>query len=264
MSTYFSKRDEDSCVGNSKRMQSQADIFFERLDQRRRQIPGLSERALSLQAGASPDLLSQARHSWRLPKSDNLAKIARVLGVSTDWLLGQDSDVAGAEVRSDAAVRDSITPFLPRKPIDDLPVLGTGHCGVVNFPGDGNGQVEIEQTQFEPATVIRYIMRPLALMNAKESYAIYLQGESMFPRFSPGELAIVDASRPPSIGDDVVVQLRGQDNDEIDTILVKRLIRRAAKFLQLQQYNPAAIFEVPIERVARVHRIVPAGELLGG
>lgn len=243
------------------RMSEQVDIFFERLDERRRAL-GLSDRALSLKAGASQDLVRTARGKWHVPNSTNLAGLARAMGVTTDWLLGSDAGFA-AEIPSEARISEESLRQNVRRGRSSLRVLGTGHCGTVTFNTD-SGEVEIEQTLFEPASVIRYVTRPLALMGVEDAYAIYFVGESMFPRFQAGDMGIVDPRRPPAPGDDVLVQLCANGSDEITSVLVKRLIRRSPSFIELQQYNPAAIFRVPAERVARIHRIVTLAELLGG
>lgn len=241
-------------------MTNDADIFFQRLDQRMREIGGYSDRSLSLAVGAGPDLIRNARSQKRLPKGDNLAALARELGVSVDWLLGGDGETA--PIRTEAMLSGSRLNYRANVGSSDLPVVGTGHCGTIVFGSNGDS-VEIEQTLFEPSNVIRYVTRPLALVGVKEAYAIYFVGESMLPRFRPGGLGIVNPQRPPGIGDDVVVQLTDLEG-EIDTILVKTLKRSAPSFIELEQYNPPATFKVPRERVARMHRILDMADLWGG
>lgn len=261
LSTANVPRDENSFRRDNNRMSDQSVIFFQRLDERMRAVGGLSDRALSLKAEGSADLIRSARRNGHIPNARNLSAIARTLGVTTDWLLGRDS--ASESLPSDAGFSDTRLDFIPQRPQRDLPVLGTGHCGIIEFGSNGDA-VRIEQTQFEPTTVIRYVTRPLALMGVPSAYAIYFVGESMYPRFQPGEMGIVDPRRPPARGDDVLVQLRSEDSDEITSILVKRLVRQSPDFVELEQYNPAIVFKVPVNRVARIHRIVPPAELLGG
>lgn len=241
-------------------MTNEAEIFFERLDLRMREVGSYSDRSLSLASGAGPDLIRNARSQKRLPKGNNLAAIARQLGVSVDWLLGGNGETS--PIRSDAMLDDGRINYKANAAGSDLPVMGTGHCGTIIFGSNGDA-VEIEQTLFEPSNVIRYVTRPLALLGVKEAYAIYFIGESMLPRFRPGGLGIVNPQRPPAIGDDVVVQLTDTEG-EIDTILVKTLRRNAPDFIELEQYNPPATFKVPRERVARIHRILDTAELWGG
>lgn len=241
-------------------MADQTDSFFQRLDERMRSFKGMSDRSLSLQAQGSADLIRSARRNRHIPNARNLASIAKVLGVSVDWLLGGEGETP--PIKSDVALGEQRLNYRANIAGNDLPVLGTGHCATITFGKNGDA-VEIEQTHFEPATIIRYVTRPLALLGIKDAYAIYFQGESMLPRFRPGGLGIVNPSRPPGIGDDVLVQLIN-DEDEIDTILVKTLRRTAATFVELEQYNPPAVFKVPRERVARIHRILDTAELWGG
>lgn len=113
--------------------------------------------------------------------------------------------------------------------------------------------------------VVDYARRPLTLDNKRDVYALYFRGLSMSPRYEPGEIAYVDPSRPPSIGDYVVVQLReadGMDGERIHTVVAKRLIRQTVNFLELEQFNPATTFRVERTRVARLHRIIPWDELV--
>jgi phage repressor protein C with HTH and peptisase S24 domain len=226
------------------------DIFLERLDSRMAEIGGLSDRALSLRVTETGDLIRKVRQRRRLPNSENMRKLAAELGVTVDWLVGGEGEPA--------PLRD----YRANVAGTDLPVMGTGHCGTIRFGSNGDA-VEIEQTQFEPANVIRFVRRPLALLGVKDAYAIYFVGESMMPRFRPGGLGIVNPQRPPGIGDDVLVQLFNSEG-EIDTILVKTLRRTAADFIELEQYNPPAVFKVPRQRVARIHRILDTAELWGG
>jgi phage repressor protein C with HTH and peptisase S24 domain len=84
----------------------------------------------------------------------------------------------------------------------------------------------------------------------------------MLPRFEPGEVGIVDPHRPPMIGDYVVVQLRGEDHDDVESVLVKRLAGRNAREVRLEQFNPPLTFTLPARLVKRLHRILPQTDLL--
>ena len=255
LSTEMFPRDEKSELLDKSGM-SDIDDFLARMDQLR-QEKGLSDRALSLAATDKPDLVRSIRHRRAFPKGDNLSALAAALDTSIDYL------AHGTSHQCNARVSQTPLDFKPQSVSNDLPVLGTAHGGTVRL--DNDGQVtEIEQTLFEPTQVIRYISRPKALTGAQDAYAIYVEGESMYPRFGPGEMAVVDPRVPPRIGDDVIVQLSENGHDEISAILIKRLVRRSASFLELEQFNPAAIFRIDAVRVKRLHRICPAGDLLGG
>jgi phage repressor protein C with HTH and peptisase S24 domain len=64
-----------------------------------------------------------------------------------------------------------------------------------------------------------------------------------------------------SIGDDVVVQLKGGSSEgelreRVSTVLIKELVRRSATFIELRQFNPDVTFRVEQDRVAAIHKVV--------
>ena len=87
----------------------------------------------------------------------------------------------------------------------------------------------------------------------------------MEPRFDSGQRLLVDPKRPPGVGDDVVVQLRGPtfDGEEVRHVLIKQLVRRRPGLVVLRQFNPGIEFEVPNEQVSCVHRVMRWDEAMG-
>jgi phage repressor protein C with HTH and peptisase S24 domain len=79
----------------------------------------------------------------------------------------------------------------------------------------------------------------------------------MSPRFEPGQRVAVSPREPVSIGDDVIVQLRGAEGDDerVKMVLVKRLVRRTPSFIELRQFNPDTTFRVEAKRVAALHKV---------
>lgn len=151
---------------------------------------------------------------------------------------------------------------LPR----NVPIYGTAlGCEASYDKAEGSGRVRVEQATLDQAEVLGYLRRPPALEGRGDVYGIYIAGESMFPRFSDGEPQFVDPRRPPSIGDDVVVHLKVPDDHEgerVGAVLIKRLKRRTAAFIELEQFNPPLCFRIEANRVEAMHRIIPAAELL--
>jgi hypothetical protein len=146
----------------------------------------------------------------------------------------------------------------------DIPIYGTALGGDVDVSqGDGGEVVSVEQAELDQSEVIGYLRRPPSLSGNKDLYGVYVAGSSMYPRFADGEAALVDPKRPPMIGDDVVVHLVSEDgaDDRIAMVLIKRLVRRSASYIELEQFSPPLTFRVKAQRVRRLHRIVPAGEL---
>ena len=143
----------------------------------------------------------------------------------------------------------------------DVPIYGTALGSVIHFDA-----VAVEQTNFDLGDVVQYIARPSVLKGRRDVYGVYVQGSSMAPRYQDGELIFVDPVRPPMIGDDVIVFLcdekgNGHDGDQITCCLVKRLVKRSAESIRLEQFTPSSEFDVPAERVWKVQRVIPFSEL---
>ena len=167
------------------------------------------------------------------------------------------------------AVREHVVPDDLAKPgslARDIPIYGTALGSEGSYDGtDGSGSLSVEQAALDQSEVLGYLRRPQALAGRKDVYAVYISGTSMSPRFEEGEVVLVDPKRPPRIGDDVIVHVTGPDEhegDRVRAVLVKRLERRSATFLELRQYNPPLTFRISAAQVKSVHRIIPAGELL--
>lgn len=144
----------------------------------------------------------------------------------------------------------------------DIPIYGTALGGEIEFDQtNGDGVLSVEHTELDQSEVVGYLRRPPSLEGRQGLYGIYVQGSSMHPRFADGEAALVDPKRPPMIGDDVVVQLACPEDERVTHVLIKRLVRRSASFVELEQFSPALTFRVETARIQCIHRIVPVGEL---
>lgn len=53
-----------------------------------RDLMGWSQMRLALEAGIEPSAISRYERGVNEPRANTLAKLARTLGVSADWLLG--------------------------------------------------------------------------------------------------------------------------------------------------------------------------------
>lgn len=184
------------------------------------------------------------------PRGNTLTAIAGVFGLTEADLRQGLPPHAAQSVRT--APEPGFTTIgagavLPR----DVPVYGVTSGGPgIDFYLNGE--------------VIDRVKRPPAIAEAKDAYALYVIGSSMYPRFSDGELIYVHPNRPPRVGDDVVIQLHARDEgDTVGPSYVKRLVRRSASKLTVEQFNPAGQLEFDMDDVKALHRIVPWNELLG-
>jgi phage repressor protein C with HTH and peptisase S24 domain len=226
---------------------------------------GLSLNAWALRAGVNRTIFNDVKKRNNI-RHDSLVKLLDAAGVSlADFEAGRS--LVQTEVRS-AGVQDSNREF-PQVPVPALKLLGSAIGGEYQ-PGEGVDLIELQLGE-----VLDYLSRPAGLTNDKDAYALTVISDSMAPRFEPGERIAVSPRAPVSIGDDVIVQLRGgdpanavedgrtsegsQEADRVVMVLVKRLVRRSAAFVELRQFNPDKILRVPAERIAAIHKV--AGNL---
>lgn len=241
-----------------------AEILRERLRRLIDERADVTARSLSKAIGANHSYVSQILSGQGgMPSGARLAQLAAVLGVSVDYLTGMSA--APAPVLSEVGVSDRRLDWRPSlADLPPIPLVGTGDCATIQFEDESGEMLDIERCSFNGDHTVRMIARPPALRGARDLYAIYFHGESMMPRFEPGEVGIVDPSRPAGPGDYVLVQLTNGSEDAVTSVLVKRLVRANARELVLEQFNPPATFTVPRGRVKRVHRILPQTDLLFG
>jgi phage repressor protein C with HTH and peptisase S24 domain len=111
-----------------------------------------------------------------------------------------------------------------------------------------------EQQMFLEDGPIDHIPRPPSLRHVRDAYSIYMIGESMTPRFRPGQLLHVNPYKPAQAGAGVVVTKT--DN----AVLIKEFVRRGATVLYLRQYNPPMELEYPLAAIRDVHTVVGLDE----
>lgn len=236
-------------------------ILIDRIEERL-QATGLSERKASMMATGKPDLIRDIKRG-RMPQADRLAALARVLGASADYLMGR-TETLGAARSADKPER--VVPQLLEMP-KDIPVYGTAIGADIEYMTDLNSAVAIEQTDLYQNDVIDRFRRPPGLVNRRDIYGLYVAGTSMEPAFDSGRGILIDPKRPPAIRDYVVVYIARpgshEDLDGMACVLLKRLARRSASFIELEQFSPAATFRVPIKQIALVHRVMPWDEAFG-
>lgn len=217
----------------------------------------LNDRSLSLAAKGNPDVIRNIRKG-SLPRSDTLLAIASVLGCTSDALQGDPENLkpygfeGAGENQGSTTGKSSAILIRRRAPpqigASDLPVLGTAVGGQDGF-FDLNGQVK------------DYIERPQQLFGIADAYAIYIEENSMEPRYMPGEVVYVHPGRPLTMGCFVVVQLRPEHEDEPPRAFIKQLLRRTPEKIVLGQFNPVREIEFDARDVVSIHRVVWSGEL---
>jgi len=219
----------------------------------------VTAREVSMAALGQPDAIRNINRGL-MPGAARLDAIAVELGTNSDWLLGREQAIERT-IDPEQPVRPETFRRLPK----DLPVFGTALGADLDYDDEHGVVVKVEQTEVHMAEPLDRMARPIGITGRPDLYVVIVAGHSMEPRHDSGRRVLVDPKRQPSVGEDVVVQLRGPtfDGEEIRHVLIKTLVRRRPGRVVLRQYNPELTFEVPDAQVAAVHRVMTWDEALG-
>lgn len=237
---------------------SSAEQFLEWLD---RNIAALGEpkptdRSISVDATRNPDTIRSIRRNVKAGKQQ---------GVSTETIrkfekFFDKTFSALASIASAPAPR-IIRPSGPEP--SEVVKVGEGWPDVGDEWMDVRGvTVGGDDSFFYFGDVIDQVRRPPGLRNAKNVAALNVAGESMVPRFEPGELIYVQL-REPAPGDDVVVELYPENEGDAPKSFLKKLVRKTGLRLECRQHNPAAPIEFDRGEVKHLWRVLTLRDLLG-
>lgn len=186
----------------------------------------------------------------------NFELVAGVLGVGIEdfrALMGEATLASGKTQRIPPAVREAIaeSPPAPRLAITRDPVVGRRDVPVLGRArGGSDGRFEFN------GEVMGWELRPPQLDGVRNGYAIYADGESMFPRYKSGETVWVNPNIPPSRGDDVVVQLKQISDHDLREGFLKEFVSWSGNRLVLRQFNPPSEVSFDREAIESVHLVV--------
>jgi SOS-response transcriptional repressor LexA len=213
---------------------------------------GLNNRQLAERLRISEDKVSKSLATRGKPRRWQGDEVVKLMAL-------MESDPAEqmvrTEVRGTGMSPEDIREALALRGAKSVPLLGTA------FGSEWPDDVDVETTELRLSEVLDNLARPPSLAGDDEAYAVTVIGDSMAPRFEPGEIVFVSPKSTVSIGDDVIVQIRGRrgeqtlEGEKVTDVLIKRLVRRSASFVELRQFNPEKIFRVPADRVSRIHRV---------
>lgn len=225
------------------------------------------------QVGKALGVTRAAVYNWEsggnIPATEHLLAICDLLGLSLSTASGGLTKVTPLSqsplIPNEAPIASSAPPmvtapsatarlaeaeFTRQNMPDDVPVYGVAVGGNDGF-------------FFMNGEIVDRVRRPPGVANARKVYGIYVIGESMLPRYEPGELLYVNPDRPASIGDYVVVQLQPAEDGSPGRAYIKRLCKRTPRSIVVEQFNPPETIEISSVAILAVHRVMPWKELLG-
>lgn len=178
-------------------------------------------------------------------------KIAPVVNSTPEKLL----------LEGDTSVPLTIRPSGPEQ--SDVEKVGEGWPDVGDDWMDVRGvTVGGADAGFYFGDVIDQVRRPPGIRNAKNVAALNATGDSMVPRFRPGELVYVQL-REPAPGDDVVVELYPENEGDAPKAFLKEMTKTTGRKLYCKQHNPKREIEFDRGEVHRLWRVLTLRDLLG-
>jgi phage repressor protein C with HTH and peptisase S24 domain len=110
--------------------------------------------------------------------------------------------------------------------------------------------------------VIDHVRRPPGIRHARNVFALNVSGDSMLPRYEPGEPIYAQRAHA-NPGDYVVVELYPEDENQAGKSFLKQLIRRTGLRITCKQLNPEKEIEFDAGEVKEIYRVLKPRELLG-
>lgn len=216
----------------------------------------LTQEELAKAVGKTRNAVAQWESGTSHPRPKTLEEIAGALNVSVDWLLtGIQPNTNGAQIpqansrMNEVKLANVELPSRQYMP-QDVPVMGTAACNA------DHGSFKLD------SSIIDYVRRPPGLLTTKDVYALYVEGDSMEPRFTAGDLVFVHPRKPVRIGDSVVVQIVKSENEPIEAMIAV-LSKRTSHEVFLQKYNPNKIIHFDNANIVSIHKILEMTELFG-
>ena len=222
----------------------------------KRKEMGLNQKEFGNLFGASQTTVSDWERG-NISMMRNWKKLARALDVSDGDFIDMMKDAneesdkgqrlpAALKATSNAVGLMGGTEIVasPSPPLGalDVPVMGRSKGG------DG-GEFEFN------GQVMGWVQRPPHLIGVLDAYATYVDGESMYPRYKPGETVWTNPSKPFTRGDDIIVQLHPEEEGGTPRGYIKEFVKWEPKYLVVSQFNPPMEIKYDREMVISTHKI---------
>ena len=180
----------------------------ERIKQRRQEL-GYTQRRLAELIGIKPPSLHGLESGRaKSPSAKTLQALVKVLKTTPDWILEGKGPKEAQETRmtvKEAFRTGHLQPTVIRQMEEMFPITQLQPVPVLSFIQAGNWNEVI----LNPPDDIDYLPCPVPC--GPQTFALRVQGESMLPRFNPGDYIFVDPDKGCKSGDFVVAQIDNEN-----------------------------------------------------
>lgn len=209
-----------------------------------KRLSGKTGEQLAELAGVSPGYLSRMSNGKRTITTRFLDQLAGALDMSTEQFYRHLSDTPPDEPTKTKATGRQITN--PLKPFT-VPIFGS-------LTGGGEDYLEVTDEYLEQ------IPAPASLMEVQGSYALYMPGNTMEPRYLEGEPLFVNPKKPPIPGDYAAIQhLSVSDEKELLVVQVVRYEGIENGKRVFSRHNGQNL-KIATEKMRAMHKIIATGE----
>jgi len=197
-----------------------------------------SQGELAKMIGVTPGAVSQWESDMTRPAHDLHDRLAQALDCPTEWLVSGSGDPPPNMPGPRQMVARASANVIVRgtEPSEHGDLTFTGH-------------------------VVGNVRRPAGL-ERRESYAFYMRGSAMAPLWEEGDTIFVDLTRPPQLGDYVVIELKAPKEGGRNPILIRRLIFREDGKIEVVKASDKKREHIPNSNIVAMHRIMRLNELL--
>lgn len=177
-------------------------MFGQRLKELRK-AKSLSQGVVASFLGLSQQAVAKWENGLSAPDPDTIKTLAEYFGVSTDFLLGHSD------------LRHSVQPTQPAGGVVQVPVIGTVRAGY--------GALAFEEDCGTAAADVR---------SPRDYFYLVVRGDSMEPKISEGDLALIHKQPDVESGELAVVMVDGEEGT------LKRVLKKDGAVI-LQPFNTA-------------------------
>ncbi|WP_262577036.1 helix-turn-helix transcriptional regulator [Agrobacterium tumefaciens] len=227
------------------------------LDQKLKNSPRGTASELAETIGVSSTMLSRMKPNTKEPRKISLQEIEGIARFFQELPPGYEEMASWLNPSNDLPAQ----PSAPRpKPNASFPPRWQAFPGDVSIPLRGQISAGPNGRFIMNGQDIARVFCPPGLEGVEGAYAVQIQGTSGEPRFYHGETAWANPHARYRKGDDVIVQILGDFEDDEVSSYIKRFESQSADVLRLYQYNPgpgeAHELEFPTDKVFSIHKVV--------
>ena len=215
---------------------------------------GLSPNGWAVKAGVSRTIWQDLRRHGN-PSRRTLEKLLAAAGSSLAEFeaLRVEQSLPASDQGAARVVGEGMRDFRGADP-PPIPLIWCQPVGEWGYCGSGITMIGIDGNK-----LLDRLPGPLSSSCDARAYALVVTDGAMWPRFRPGRNVLVSPASAIEPGDDVLVTL-ADSGEGPPLALLKHLEGRSENSLRLRQFTPNLSFEVPLDQVEVVHKVL--GELI--